>query len=132
MGTANTFALHGYVCILWSFFLPDLNKIIGLADPLLHCAENSKHIFPETKLRGLVPNFYIHVPGSDFYIPMIGLIWNLYFPVVRERTLGSTEERRVGQVTATKQRLVAPAVEPRVHINDQLTVQISNLENYGS
>jgi hypothetical protein len=27
----------------------------------MHCAENSKQIFPEMKLRGLVPNFYIHV-----------------------------------------------------------------------
>jgi hypothetical protein len=33
-----------------------------------HCTENSKQIFPEMKLRGLVPNFGIHV-----YIPTIGL-----------------------------------------------------------
>jgi hypothetical protein len=32
------------------------------------------------KLRGLVPNFHSHVSGSDLKIPMIGLIWNLYFP----------------------------------------------------
>ncbi len=42
------------------------------------------------KLRSLNPNFYIHVSGSDLYIPMIGLIWNLYIPVLPERTLGST------------------------------------------
>ncbi len=29
------------------------------------------------KLHGLVPNYYIHVSGSDLYIRMIGLIWNL-------------------------------------------------------
>jgi hypothetical protein len=52
--------------------------------------ENLKHIFPEMKLRGLIPNFYIHVYRSDLYIPTIGYIWNLYFPVLRERTLGST------------------------------------------
>jgi hypothetical protein len=27
----------------------------------MHCTENSKQIFPEMKLRGFVPNFYIHV-----------------------------------------------------------------------
>jgi hypothetical protein len=45
------------------------------------------------KLRGLVTNFSIH--GSDLYISKIGLIWNLYFPVLHEKTLGSTagEER---------------------------------------
>jgi hypothetical protein len=46
------------------------------------------------KLRGLVPNFYIHVSGSDLNIPKIALIWNLYFPALRERTLGSTARRR--------------------------------------
>jgi len=56
----------------------------------VHCSKNSKHTFPEMKLRGLVPNFYMHVSGSDLYIPTVGLIWNLYFPVLRKRTLGST------------------------------------------
>ncbi len=37
-----------------------------------HCIENSKQIFPELKLRGLVPNSYIHVSVSDLYIPTIG------------------------------------------------------------
>ncbi len=50
------------------------------------------------KLHGLIPNFYIHVSGSDLYIPTIGLIWNLYFLVLRERTLASTTgaKRRSG------------------------------------
>jgi hypothetical protein len=34
--------------------------------------ENSKQIFPETKMSGLSPNSYIHVSVSDLYIPMIG------------------------------------------------------------
>jgi hypothetical protein len=34
-----------------------------------HCIENSKQIFPEMKLCGLVPNSYIHVSVSDLYIP---------------------------------------------------------------
>jgi hypothetical protein len=56
----------------------------------VHCTENSKHTIPEMKLRGLIPNFHIHVSGSNLYIPTCGLIWNLYFLVLRERTFGST------------------------------------------
>ncbi len=37
-----------------------------------HCTENSKQIFPEMKLPGLVPNSYIHASVSDLYIPTIG------------------------------------------------------------
>jgi hypothetical protein len=33
----------------------------------MHCPENSKQMFPEMKLRALVPNFYIHLPISDLY-----------------------------------------------------------------
>jgi hypothetical protein len=64
----------------------------------VHFIQNSKHIFPKMKMRDLVPTFYIPVIGSDLYIPMIGLIWNICFPVLRERTLGSTarKERRAG------------------------------------
>ncbi len=39
-----------------------------------HNNENSKQIFTEKELRGLSPNFYIHVSVSDYYIPMIGLL----------------------------------------------------------
>ncbi len=35
----------------------------------IHCTVNLKHIFPEMKQQGLVPSFYIHVSGSDLYIP---------------------------------------------------------------
>jgi hypothetical protein len=38
-----------------------------------HNTENSKQIFPGKKLRGLSPNFHIHVSVSDLYIPTIGL-----------------------------------------------------------
>jgi hypothetical protein len=31
--------------------------------------ENSKQIFPEKEMRGNIPNFHIHVPVSDLYIP---------------------------------------------------------------
>jgi hypothetical protein len=39
-----------------------------------HNTENSKHIIPEKQLRGLSPNFQIHVSVSDLYIPAIGLL----------------------------------------------------------
>jgi hypothetical protein len=39
----------------------------------MHCTEiRTIYVFPEMKLRGLVPNFYIHVSVSDLYIPTIG------------------------------------------------------------
>jgi hypothetical protein len=37
-----------------------------------HCKEDPIYVFPEMKLRGLVPNSYIHVSVSDLYIPRIG------------------------------------------------------------
>jgi hypothetical protein len=33
-----------------------------------HCTEKSEQIFPDMKLRGLVPNAYIHVSLSDLYV----------------------------------------------------------------
>ncbi len=38
----------------------------------IHCTKNLKLIFPERKLRGLVPNLYIHVSVSDSCTPTIG------------------------------------------------------------
>ncbi len=40
---------------------------------LLHCTENSKHIFPEMKLHGLVLNVHIRVSVGDLNIPVTGL-----------------------------------------------------------
>ncbi len=49
-------------------------ELIKLLIP--HCTENPICIFPEMKLRGLVPNSYIHVSLSDLYNPRISLpIW---------------------------------------------------------
>ncbi len=36
-----------------------------------HFNENSIYVFPEKELRGLSPNFHIHVSVSDLYIPRI-------------------------------------------------------------
>jgi hypothetical protein len=39
----------------------------------LHCKEYPIYLFPEMKLRGLVPNFHIYVPNmSELYIATIG------------------------------------------------------------
>ncbi len=38
----------------------------------LHYNENSIYVFPEKDLRGLSPNFHIHVSVGDLYIPRIG------------------------------------------------------------
>ncbi len=37
-----------------------------------HRKENPIYVFPKKKLRGLSPNFHIHVSVSDLYIPPIG------------------------------------------------------------
>jgi hypothetical protein len=42
---------------------------------IIHCNE-IRYVFPEMKLRGLIPNSYIRVSVSDLYILMAGLsIW---------------------------------------------------------
>jgi hypothetical protein len=47
-------------------------KVKLLLRAFAYPTKNSKQICPEIKLRGLVPNFYIHVSLSNLYIPMIG------------------------------------------------------------
>jgi hypothetical protein len=43
---------------------------------MTHCTENPFYVFPEMKLRGLIPNSYSHVSVSDLYIPRVGSpIW---------------------------------------------------------
>ncbi len=37
-----------------------------------HCKEISIYLFAEKELRGLSPNFHIHVSLSDLYIPTLG------------------------------------------------------------
>jgi hypothetical protein len=38
----------------------------------MHCKQDPIYVIPEMKLRGLMPNFHIHVSVSDLYIPTIG------------------------------------------------------------
>jgi hypothetical protein len=43
---------------------------------MAHCTQNPIYVFLEMKLSGFVPNSYIYVSVSDFYIPRIVLpIW---------------------------------------------------------
>ncbi len=37
----------------------------------MHCNENPIYVFPEKEMRGLSPNFHIHVSVSNLYIPRI-------------------------------------------------------------
>jgi len=47
------------------------SKLQVLTD-FTHCNENPIYVFPEKELRGLSPNFHIHVSVSDVYILRIG------------------------------------------------------------
>jgi hypothetical protein len=79
------------------------------------------------KLRGLVPNFYIHVSGSGLYIPTIGLIWNLYYPtyIGRESSrLNCRRGEKVRELTSSRglqQFPALPSATAKVHLNDQHT-----------
>ncbi len=55
--------------------------------PVLHCKENPIYVLPEKKLRGLSPNFHIHVSVSDLYIPTLQLKSNLCIPFWEMRDL---------------------------------------------
>jgi hypothetical protein len=48
------------------------NVIAAYTFLTLHCKEDPIYVFPEMKLRGLVPNFYIRVSVSNLYIPRVG------------------------------------------------------------
>jgi hypothetical protein len=63
--------------------LPPVSKIRTQAIHKLY--QKSYFGFTEMKLHGLVPNFNIHVSGSDLYIPKISFIWNLFFSCIREK-----------------------------------------------
>jgi hypothetical protein len=43
-----------------------------LQNNIIHCNEDPIYVFPEMELRGLNPNFNIHVSVSDLYISRMG------------------------------------------------------------
>jgi hypothetical protein len=49
-------------------------KLCGLVISTTHCTENPMCVFPELKLRGLIPNSNIHISMGDLYIPIVGLL----------------------------------------------------------
>ncbi len=60
-----------------------------------HCAEKSKKIFPEMKLRGPVPNSYIHVSVRGLFVPTISppvLLQHNRWP--REKVRGGLVHKR--------------------------------------
>jgi len=84
----------GCVCTVWSFFVVfgPTKRLCRAVDSvrkkahththtpslphthtIIHCKENSNDLFPEIKLRGLVPNFHIYTSVSDLYILRISL-----------------------------------------------------------
>jgi hypothetical protein len=50
---------------LWQ--MPPSKPYIYSSGEAVHCTENPTYVFPEMKLRGLVPNSYLHVSVSYFY-----------------------------------------------------------------
>jgi hypothetical protein len=58
----------------WLFGIPSLQPAFCVISiySTVHCNENPIYVFPEKELRGLSPNFHIHVSVRDLYIPMIG------------------------------------------------------------
>jgi hypothetical protein len=55
---------------------------------ITHCIENPIYVFPEKEMRGLSPNFRIHVSVSDLYIPRIGP--HIFLQQNRQTNLGNT------------------------------------------
>ncbi len=62
--------LYLLIMLLWRNF----TYKISAEDLLLpvHCNEISIYVIPKKELRGLSPNFHIHVSVSDLYVPTIG------------------------------------------------------------
>ncbi len=52
----------------------------------LHCNKNPIYVFPEKELRGLSPNFHIHVSVSDLYI---GLHLHVFLQQNRQTDCGN-------------------------------------------
>jgi hypothetical protein len=60
-------------CFLLSVKLTHCRWSYSVFISCAHCKETISKIFPEKELRGHRPNFHIHRPVNDFYIPTIDL-----------------------------------------------------------
>jgi hypothetical protein len=57
-----------HVC-RYDFFVLWCNPVYMYSSySILHCTQNPIYVYPEMKLRGLVPNSYIYLSVSDLYI----------------------------------------------------------------
>jgi hypothetical protein len=68
-GSRATSSMYFRVKIVALGFLKGFLKLVS---NFKHCNGNSAYIFLFWELRGLSPNFHIHVSVSDLYIPRIG------------------------------------------------------------
>ncbi len=66
-------------------------QIITCTLAILHCNENPNIVFLFWKLRGLSPNFHIHVSVIDLYIPRIGPTYFLQKNRQVDRGIGSLQ-----------------------------------------
>jgi hypothetical protein len=79
------------------------------------------------KLCGLIPNFYIHVSGSNLYILSQSVLFeiSIFIYSIRKLSLNRWSEEKGRELPLSRgwQQFpalpTAPAVEPRIHINDQ-------------
>ncbi len=62
-----------YKCLVTIDIFQEI-KLPGLVISKTHFIENPIYVFPEIKLRGLVPYSNIHISMGDLYIPMVGLL----------------------------------------------------------
>jgi hypothetical protein len=53
-----------------------LFSTVSTAQHKVHCKEISTYECPKMELRGLSPNFRMHVSVSDLYIPRIGSLFS--------------------------------------------------------
>ncbi len=76
-----------------------------------HCSEDLKDIFPEMKLRSLVPNFYIHIYSIYIFLQSVLFGISTFLYCVRELS-AQPQEQREWQGTAAKQWLSAVPCPP--------------------
>ncbi len=66
---------------------------VSTAQHKVHCKEISTYVFLKKELRGLSPNFRIHVSVSDLYIPRIG---SLFFCIRIGRLIAEINKSHTG------------------------------------
>ncbi len=79
---ANKCQMKKYIFILQFFFICNSHGLLNFFWQFfyycrthhLHCNENPIYVFPEKELRGLIPNFHIHVSVSDLQYIFLGSV----------------------------------------------------------